>query len=311
MADGCVAIIGSLNVDLVTRTIRLPRPGETVAGEDFETVPGGKGANQALAAARGGARSMMFGAVGSDGYAAIATDLLRRAGVDLNGVRSLDGSTGIAQIAVDRGGENTIIVVAGANGRVDAADAVAVVDALQARDIVLMQMEVPPSVNRAAMKAARKAGIRSIFNTAPYTEDVPELAALADFVVCNETEFDLLVRSEGLSGQRERTAQLLANKNRQTIIVTLGRQGAFIARGDEIVSVPSIVVDAVDTVGAGDTFCGVLAAGLARGIDVTAAARTACVAAALSCTKRGAQTGIPSLASVQAALKPADLRPRC
>ena len=302
MADGCVAIIGSLNVDLVIRANRLPGPGETVAGEGFETVAGGKGANQALAAARGGARTLMFGAVGSDTYADIATHNLRRAGVDLKGVHGVDGPTGIAQIAVDRDGENTIIVVSGANGRVQAADAAAAVDSLRERDIILMQMEIPSSANRAAMQAARKAGIRSVFNTAPYTDDVPGLAALSDFVICNETEFDLLAQAEGLGGTREQMARTLAHKNRQTIIVTLGRQGAFIASGDGIVSVPSIVVDAVDTVGAGDTFCGFLAADLARGADVTAAARTACAAAALSCTKRGAQTGIPDLASVQALL---------
>lgn len=300
MAEGCVAVLGSLNVDLVTRTARLPRPGETVAGDSFETVPGGKGANQALAAARAGVRTLMFGAVGADHHAPIAIGFLQQAGVDLTGVRTVDGPTGIAQIAVDRRGENTIIIVAGANGRVGPDDAVAAVGALRPGDVVAMQMEIPAAVNRAMMGAARTAGIRTVFNTAPYTDDVPELAALADFLVCNETEFDLLCEAEGLSGSREQRAQILAGRNTQTIIVTLGRQGAFVASDNAVTPVPSIAVDAVDTVGAGDTFCGYLAAGLVRHVDVSAAARTACIAAALSCTKKGAQTGIPELVDVQA-----------
>ena len=302
MTDGCVAVIGSLNVDLVTRANRLPGPGETVVGEGFETVPGGKGANQALAAARGGARTLMFGAVGSDHYARIATELLGQAGVDLSGIRSVDGPTGIAQIAVDQHGENTIIVVAGANGQVQPEDAAAAVAGLSARDVVLMQMEIPAAVNREAMAAAREAGIATVFNTAPYTEEVPALAALADFVICNETEFDLLAAAQGLSGNREASAQEMARKNGQMILVTLGRAGAFTASGEEIISVPTLSVEAVDSVGAGDTFCGYLAAGLAAGMDVATASRKACVAGALACTAPGAQTGIPKHAAVDAAM---------
>ncbi len=302
MADGCVAIIGSLNVDLVTRANRLPGPGETVVGEDFETVPGGKGANQALAAARGGARTLMFGAVGSDHYARIATELLGQAGVDLSGIRSVDGPTGIAQIAVDQHGENTIIVVAGANGQVQPEDAAAAVAGLSARDVVLMQMEIPAAVNREAMVRAREAGIATVFNTAPYTDEVPALAALADFVICNETEFDLLAAAQGLSGNREASAQEMARKNGQMILVTLGRAGAFTASGEETISVPTLSVDSVDSVGAGDTFCGYLAAGLAAGLDVARASRRACVAAALACTAPGAQTGIPKHSAVDAAM---------
>ena len=299
MTEGKVAVIGSLNVDLVTRTARLPGPGETVAGDSFETVSGGKGANQALAAARAGAAVKMIGAVGSDHHAPIATAFLKAAGVDLDGVRTVEGPTGIAQIAVDHRGENTIIVVAGANGVVRDEDAVSAVGVLARGDAILLQMEIPASVDRAALTAAKAAGVTSIFNTAPYTDAVPELAAMADIVVCNETEFDLLAATFGVTGTREANARDLAARNGQTFLVTLGKDGAFVATADGIEAVPSVVVDAVDTVGAGDTFCGYVAAELSRGAAVAQAARLACVAAALSCTKPGAQTGIPVLAEVK------------
>ncbi|MDP2732108.1 MAG: PfkB family carbohydrate kinase, partial [Hoeflea sp.] len=194
-----ITVVGSVNMDLIATTERLPGPGETVTGSDFSTAPGGKGANQALAARRAGASVNMCGAVGDDAFAAEALALLDDAGADLSAVRRLEGPTGTAMILVGGDGENMIVVIAGANGKVTAQDAEQAVAQMSEGDTLLLQMEIPEAGIEAALRAARAKGVRSILNIAPLTDAVEILAPLADIVIANETEFALL------SGRRAET----------------------------------------------------------------------------------------------------------
>ncbi len=296
-----VIVIGSINLDLIASVGRLPGPGETVAGDGFATAPGGKGANQALAAARAGAAVRMVGAVGKDGFAAEALALLERGGVDLTGVGETHASTGTALILVGGDGENMIAVVAGANAAVLPGDVSKA--APGAGDVVLMQQEIPLETIRAGLEAARAAGAVSVLNTAPYSDEAADLLALADYVVANETEFDLCARALDLKGQdREARMRDFAAGTGRTVIVTLGGEGVLAAAPDGFFRVAALAVTPVDTVGAGDTFCGYLGAAMERGEPLEAALRRAAVAGSLACLKPGAQPAIPLAGDVEARL---------
>lgn len=298
-----ITVLGSINMDLVATVDRLPGSGETVTGHTFATAAGGKGANQALAAQRGGARVTFRGAVGSDSFADAALILLREAGTDLSGVRTVDGATGTALIMVDSHGENMIAVVPGANGTVNAGDASDGLAGMAAGDHLLLQLEVPSDAIDAALKAARQAGVVSVINIAPLTADAAALAAQADIVVANETEFERLA-DRPLADHTERKSELmrLHGETGQTLIVTLGADGVFAARNGEFTSVQGLAIDPVDTVGAGDTFCGYLAAGLDRGLVFETALQRAAVAGSLACLTAGAQPSIPTAEAVDRAL---------
>ncbi|MVA96881.1 ribokinase [Nitratireductor sp. CAU 1489] len=294
-----VIVIGSINLDLIATVGRLPGPGETVAGDTFSNTPGGKGANQALAAARAGAAVRMVGAVGKDAFAAEALALLDRGGVDLTGVGETHASTGTALILVGADGENMIAVVAGANAAVLPGDVTKA--ALDAGDVVLMQQEIPLDTIRAALQAARAAGAVSVLNTAPYSDEAVDLPALADYVVANETEFDLCARALGLGGDgREARMRDFVATTGRTVVVTLGGEGVLAASPDGFYRVAALAVTPVDTVGAGDTFCGYLGAALERGEALEAALRRAAVAGSLACLKPGAQPAIPLAEDVEA-----------
>ena len=286
-----VIVLGSTNLDQIGTVSRLPRPGETVSGHGFSVAPGGKGANQALAARRAGAGVWLHSSVGNDDFAALALDLLEKDAVDLSGVRRADTHTGIAMIMVDEVGENIIAVLPGANGRVDLAAADAALSGRGAGDILMLQQEIPAETNRRALELARRQGVRTLFNIAPFVAETASLAGEADILIANETEFALLV---GDFGDRLEEAMLeRAKSTGQTVVVTLGAAGVRIAEAGKVLSVPSMKVEVVDTVGAGDTFCGYLAAGLEAGLSMEAAARRAARAASLACTKPGAQPSIP------------------
>lgn len=291
-----IVVPGSINLDMIARVERLPDPGETVRGPSFATTPGGKGANQALAARRAGADVAMIGAVGTDAQAVLAIDLIKQAGVDLSHVRTLTDetvSTGVALILVDdRRGENMIAVVAGANGHVSAADVAA--RPISPGDVVLAQMEIPADAVKAAFQAGKAAGARTILNTAPYTGDVAPLSGLADIVVANETEFDLLADDLKLGGHdREGRMQAFFDKTGATVVVTLGADGAVAVTADGLQYAEAPRIDPVDTVGAGDTFCGYLATALHAGEDWSGALSLAVRAGAAACLKPGAQPSIP------------------
>lgn len=294
-----ITVIGSINLDLTGTVDRLPGPGETVPGDAFATAPGGKGANQALAARRAGAEVQMIGAVGEDAFAEEALALLGEDGVQLAAVRRSRAATGIALILVAGDGENMIAVIAGANDTVLPGDVEAVV--IDPGDVVLLQQEIPRETVEAALTAAREAGAMSILNTAPWRDDWARLIPLADIVVANETEFDLAAAKLALAGatREDRMAAFVAGTGR-TIVVTLGPDGAVAAAPDGTARVETPKITPVDTVGAGDTFCGYLAAGLAEGMDLKAAMARAAKAGAAACLKPGAQPAIPALDELDA-----------
>ncbi|NLS07367.1 ribokinase [Rhizobium sp. P32RR-XVIII] len=296
-----IIVLGSINIDLVTTTDRLPCPGETICGSQFYTSSGGKGANQALAARRAGSRVRMVGAVGTDQFGSSAISALQDAGIDLSAVSNSAAQTGTASIYVAADGENTIIVVPGANETIGRAEAAEAVQAMGEGDILMMQMELRPDAMEAAIRAAKDKGVQTMLNIAPMSERAADLATLVDIVVANETEFDLLV-GKAITSPQERIEllKLQHEKQGQTIVVTLGSEGAIAIRSGEIFTAAGLRISPVDTVGAGDTFCGYLASSLDQGVDFGAALRKAAVAGSLACLARGAQAAIPYVPDVDA-----------
>ncbi|MHC2416437.1 ribokinase [Sinorhizobium meliloti] len=230
-----ITVFGSINMDLIATTARLPKPGETVAGTDFSTAAGGKGANQALAARRAGASVRMAGAVGSDAFAEGALALLKEAGTDLDLTKTVGEPTGTAHIIVGGDGENVIVVVASANARVSGDDAANVVAQMSAGDTLMLQLEIPSASVEKALSEAKRRGIRSIINIAPLTPDAARLGRMADIVIANETEFELLAGKAGIAGaEREEAMNGLHAETRQTVIVTLGAEGVVAIHEGEL-----------------------------------------------------------------------------
>jgi ribokinase len=286
-----ILIFGSINVDLIVPVPNLPQPGETVLGGDYALLPGGKGANQALAACRAGSEVVLAGAVGRDSFAEIALDLLRRGGVDTHLVRVVERPSGCAAIVVSRAGENAIAVAPGANTSVRS-DQVPD-ESFDANTILLAQMEVPLSETEALIGRVRARGGRCMLNLAPALPIDLGLLSAIDFLVANEGE----ATNTGLEPTQ------LARRLRQGLVVTRGAAGAiaFLADGSRI-AVPALPIEPVDTTGAGDTFVGVLAAGLDLGSNLKSALRRASAAAGLACLGRGAQTAMPDAAAIDAAM---------
>ena len=296
-----ITVFGSVNMDLIATPERLPKPGETVTGTSFTTAAGGKGANQALAARRAGAMVHMAGAVGDDRMASQALALLADAAVDLNAVRSAAEATGTAHILVAADGENVIVVVPGANGTVTEEDARRAVGAMTRGDYLMLQFEIPDAAIEAALASAKAKGVISIMNIAPFKAEAERIGAMADILVANETEFDLFVGKGELSAEaREATMRALHSESGQTIIVTLGADGVVAIHKNEVHRAAGLAIEPVDTVGAGDTFCGYLAASLDAGLTFGKALRRAAVAGSLACLKPGAQPSIPFARAVDA-----------
>ncbi|HEY6743598.1 MAG TPA: ribokinase [Lapillicoccus sp.] len=290
---GRVVVVGSVNMDVAVRTARLPRPGETLLADTIQRSGGGKGANQAVAAARaGGADTAMVGAVGTDGDGAALLADLRGDGIDVTGIRRLDEHpTGVALITIDADAENTIIVAAGANAAVELTDADRT--AIGGADVVLAQLEIPQRVVANAA-SARADGARFVLNAAPAAPLIPELAEQVDVLVVNEHEAVELAQLGDVDAAIRR---LLADV--PTVLVTLGADGArLVDRNGTDVRVESPRVTATDTVAAGDTFCGVYAASLAQGLDERACLERACAAASLAVQRAGAQASVPTAPEV-------------
>ena len=296
-----ITVVGSINLDLIATVERLPAPGETVRSRAFSTAPGGKGANQALAAARAGGKVRMIGAVGRDGFATEALACLKEGKVQLSGVREAAAATGIALIFVDGKGENVIVVAPGANDTVLAGDLARA--NFGKGEVVLLQHEIPLDTVEATLSAVAKAGGTSVLNTAPFRAEAAKLLPMADFVVANEIEFDLYADALALSGadRKPRMADF-AKKTGRTVIVTLGSEGVIAASPQGDFAVPALKITPVDTVGAGDTFCGYLGAGLDAGLPLEQALRRAAAAGSLACLKPGAQPAIPHAKEVDEAL---------
>lgn len=286
-----VVVLGSTNLDQTGEVTRLPRPGETVSGHGFAVAPGGKGANQALAARRGGAHVRFHSAVGDDGFADTALSLLRADGVVLDGVTRADLHTGIALILVDAEGENVIAVLPGANGAIGPDHATRALTGARPGEILMLQQEIPFETNRLALDRARSSGLRTMLNIAPFVPETGAIAGKADILVANETEFALLTGTR--RADLESAMLAWASGHDQMVIVTLGGDGARIADRGRLIAVAASPVEVIDTVGAGDTFCGYFAAALEAGALPDAAARRAVRAASLACTRRGAQSGMP------------------
>jgi ribokinase len=296
-----VVVFGSINLDLVTRVPRLPSPGETLIGSGFASYPGGKGANQALAAARAGAVVRMYGAVGRDGAAASALVLLRAGTVDVAGIRAVDAPTGCATILVDDAGENAIVVVPGANERVDPD---AVPDAvLGAGTVLLLQHEVPSSANAALVARAARAGTRIVLNGAPARPLNRELLAMIATLIVNVSEAAALAPLFGWPAEAGAfAAAAAADIDGLEVVVTRGAAGAISVRGHDRIHVPAPNVEVIDTTGAGDAFVGAFAAALDAGDDRPRALSIAIAAGSLACTMHGAQPALPARDAIDALL---------
>lgn len=303
-ANGDVLVVGSLNADLIVRTQRFPRGGETVHGEDLTVQPGGKSANQAVAAARLGAQAVMIGAVGDDANADLLVTSLADASVDVSRVtRTADVATGTAIITVDAAGENTIIVSPGANGLLSPAAISAHEDAFAIASLVCLCLEIPTNTVVAAAALAHRHGASVMLNLSPFADVGSELLAAADVLLVNEHELAQLV-SAADTAPADWSAVLdrLMNLGIGCTVVTRGADDAVILDRDAvepIVFVPAPSVDAVDTTGAGDAFTGALAASLAAGDSLAAAAHLAVRVGAYATQAVGAQSSYPTLADLE------------
>lgn len=302
---GSVYVVGSVNTDLVVRTPRLPAAGETVVGEAFATYGGGKGANQAIAAARMGAHVMLVGAVGDDPYSEQRLADLVRDDVEIEAVARRAGVPGgVALILVAQSGENAITIVPGANGTVTPAEVEAALSGrLRPGDVVCAQLEVPVPAVRAAMAIGRAAQATTVLNATPFTPDARELLDLVDILVVNDLEARQLAGLEGEEAPPAHAVERLQQLGVDTIVVTLGSQGALFVLREQRFRVPAPEVQVVDTTAAGDAFIGALVALLAEGQDWGHLAPCAVWAGALAVQRAGAQPSLPRRAEVEEAVR--------
>ena len=287
-----IAVVGSTNIDMVAYTDQIPERGETVTGKDFAIGFGGKGANQAVIAARMGAQTYMVGAVGEDVFGESAIKNFVDQGVNIEHLATVSGSSGVAPIWVDGGGDNRIIVVPGANAKVTIAQVEKAISAIPDLKVVIGQFEIPVEVTTAAFAAARKLGITTILNPAPYREIPTELLAFTDWLIPNSHEFQDLHPAH-LDPSVDGVISEFAAAQKINLVVTLGEDGVVIADG-AITKVAAEKVKPVDTTGAGDCFVGTFAFGLATGMSAAQAATLGCQTAGLSVTRLGAQSSYPS-----------------
>jgi ribokinase len=290
-----VVVVGSLNMDLVVRAPRLPVPGETLLGGGFATVPGGKGANQAVAAARLGARTAMIGCVGDDAFGRQLRSGLEADHIDVSAVRTVPGrSSGVALIVVDDGGRNGIVVVSGANAELSPEDIDRQSRLIAGAHVVTLQLETPLGTVERAARAAKQQGKIVVLNPAPAQPLPPAVIQCADFLVPNEIEAAILtgLRVESIDSATE-VARRLRIQGAANVLVTLGERGVVAVTDAGVQHFPARRVQAVDSTGAGDTFIGGFSAALAAGRSVTDAIAFAQAAAAISVTRPGAQPSIP------------------
>ncbi|AQU80477.1 MULTISPECIES: ribokinase [Planococcus] len=285
-----ITVVGSINMDLVIQTDRFPKQGETTLGTLYTTVPGGKGANQAVAAARLGNKVQMIGAVGQDAFGTELVAGLESEGIQVESIKRIDGASGIANILLSEG-DNRIIVVPGANHSVTAEEIVAFTEQLAASDLVIMQLETPIPVIQQTLKICHQHGVPSILNPAPASGFTADFLPYCTYLTPNETE------AEEIFGDNwEKALEEYPNR----LVVTLGQKGAQFYDGQKHVLVKGFSTKAVDTTGAGDTFNGALGAALVEGQGFEEAVRFANAAASLSVEKFGAQGGMPNRAAVEA-----------
>src|SRR6266545_314141 len=294
-----ILVVGSLNADLVVRAPRFPEPGETISGEDLRIIPGGKGANQAVAAARQSASVGMVGRVGSDSFGPELINNLKQNNVDTSHVQvDAQSATGTAIIVVDANGQNSIVLSPGGNGKVSPADVRNV--SFSDYKLLLLQLEIPIEAVLSATQRARESGLRVLLNPAPARSLPDELIALPDFMLPNETELSLLTgQPVNDIPSAEKAAQTLLKRGAQNVIVTLGANGTLIVASKQVIHVDAYKVEVVDTTAAGDAFIGGFASALLQNKSLEEAVRYGCACGALATTKFGAQPSLPTREEVE------------
>lgn len=300
-----IVVVGSLNMDLIVRTPRLPRPGETVVGHGFSMAPGGKGANQAIAGARLGARMLIVGRVGADEFGRSLRHNLRAAGVhDVFVVTDEAAATGVALIAVEDSSQNSIVVTAGANAHVSRRDVEAARSAIVSGRALVTQLEVPLEAVTCALRVAHAAHVLTVLNPAPARPLPTDLFTLVDILVPNETEASVLTGTHVQDRESaEAAARELHRRGAQAVVITLGTEGALAYAEGRVHLVPAFAVKAVDATGAGDAFVAALTVARVRGLDWDAALGEASAAGALATTRLGAQPSLPTRAELIAFLE--------
>jgi len=289
--NGHIVVVGSLNMDLVVRAPRLPRVGETILGSDFRTFPGGKGANQAVAAARLGHKVKMIGRVGNDPFGESLLATVAQDGVDVTFIRRDDqAATGVALITVEEQGDNAIVVAPGANARLTPEDIRASEAAFAGASVLLLQLECPLSAVAQAIQMARQHHAQVVLNPAPAQTLEADLLESVDYLIPNQTELALLAGQDSIRA----AMQVLLQHGVKNLVVTLGENGALVANGSQEIHLPAHRVAVVDTTAAGDAFAGAFAVALAEGRGLLEAARWGNAAGALAVTRAGAQPSLPT-----------------
>ncbi len=300
-----IVIFGSINMDMIAQTPHLPQPGETVIGDHFITLPGGKGANQAVATAKLERLTYFVGRVGGDNFGRELLKRLESFNINTQGVFiDQKTSSGVAMINVETSGENTIVVLPGANGNIDESDITRLEKILSKTSLLLLQLEIPLTAVDMAATEAQKLGVTVMLDPAPAPEKLPErLYPLIDIITPNQNEAEKLVGFP-LNNEDDikKAANMLLTRGIKIVVIKLGEKGAFYATETEQDFVPSIKVKSVDTVGAGDGFNGGIAAALDRGLPLKEALKWGTITGALTTTKEGAQTALPDLDTVQSLL---------
>lgn len=296
-----ILVVGSINMDLVTMTERTPKIGETIIGRSFAQIPGGKGANQAVAMARLGAHVKMVGRVGDDSFGEVLIEGMKKDGLGVEGIERVEGvSTGIASIVVDDSAHNSIIVVPGANFEIDREDIDRHRELYEEADIVVHQLETPVEVVEHSLKTAKSLGKTTILNPAPARELSDEIIKNIDLLIPNETELELL---SGMKAETDEevlaAARHLMDKGVEKLVVTLGSRGAMYVDRENHRVVKAYKVEAVDTTAAGDSFIGGLTTAMAEGIDILEAMEFAAKVGAITVTRQGAQTSLPTRKEIE------------
>jgi len=297
-----ILVVGSINMDLVVRTSRQPSPGETVLGEGFTTSPGGKGANQAVAAARMGGQCAMIGRVGDDAFGLALLEGMTTEGIDCTYVwKTQNAATGVALIIVDAKGENSIVVAGGANRRLTPDALYACGDHFEAADVLIVQFELPMPTVRAAVDLARRHNCKIFLDPAPAPQHMPEQLYQVDVISPNATEAEMLTGKLAIEERVDKqVASVFIERGARAAVLKLGARGSLVVTADgQIARVPSYKVNIVDTTAAGDAFTGALAVVAASGQPLPRAAMVANAAGALACTRLGAQCAMPTALEVR------------
>lgn len=291
-----IVVIGSTNMDMVVKARHIPVSGETILGGSFFMNPGGKGANQAVAAARLGGNTAFITKVGNDVFGKQSTQLFNDEGIDTSGVLSdRTAPSGVALITVDEFGENAIVVASGANANLGPSDVKAALEKIQDADIILVQLEIPMEAVEYAAEYASSKGIKVILNPAPFNASLPGLFPFIDVITPNRYEAEMLTGVEVKDiTSAQQAAELLHSQGVKSVVITLGHMGAVLFHENTFNVIPAMKCEAVDTTAAGDVFNGALAVAMAEGRDLLQAVQFACKAAAVSVTRMGAQSSIPN-----------------